>query len=232
MRTGSLTLALVITGTLLAGCGGGDDKDSAKADASPSPSASARAPLAGPTPNGSASAKPSPTSSPTAKPKADVAIGPETAPVKYAKAYCRAIGDNAQAARKLAAARATLAKPGNKTATELQTSVVDDLDGFRADVLKNVNNLRKAGSPKLKDGKKMAAGIRKAYDYIDLVDKALVELAAVDETEAADWAKAAKLIVDDLQDDINERGAEGLREAPESDEFADAVIASKACPSV
>lgn len=218
--------ALICAGLLLAGCADGDDEDSlTRASASPSATAS-------PTATASASATPrvGATSSPTARPTPTSTIGAPTTAAKFAGAYCRAIEDNARAARRIADARVRAENPGGRSQATIERYLVNQLTTFRADVLANVENLRRAGSPDIKDGTKVAAGIRKAYDYLDLVDDALADLDAIDATIPAAYAKAAATVVIDLQKAIAERAAEGLREAPESDEFADAVANTAGCP--
>ncbi|MGQ0466793.1 MAG: hypothetical protein ACT4QG_15885 [Sporichthyaceae bacterium] len=220
----SATAVLAVAGVLLAGCGmGGDDRSAAPESTRTPMRMEVLGPSAGPStpdpkPTEVASARPSP--KPTAR------IGPEVSAAAYADDFCRAILDDRLMAAKLR--KALKPQPAGDSLETMREFYVDALVGVRRAALDLANDLRRAGSPRIADGRELASDVRAAMDYVALVDAARAKLDALDADEPSAFDKAARKILAKLQTDVAAQRAD-IQKAPDSAAFDDAVDASAIC---
>lgn len=218
MHTRSLSMALICAATLLVGCGGDDDAKQADA-----PADTARPQtVAGPSiPRNN----PSPSQTPTAK--AADPIGRPVAAGAYAEDYCQALLDANAADATLR--RKVRAPDAERDGVEsLEKYYVAVLDAARASAIEIATGLRSAGSPRIAAGKELAADVRAALDYVDLVEDARNDLDALATKRPTTYLERAAQIVQKLRTDIRAQRA-ALQKAPDSAVLDDAVDASTLC---
>lgn len=217
MSARSSAAVVTVAGMLLAGCGG-VGKSAAPAPTGTPMLMTVIPPSASPSP--SASSKPKPTPTPS------VRLGADVSAASYADAYCRAILDDRLAGSKL---RKALAPQASGDGLESMRDFYNDhLDTMRAAAVDIADDLRRAGSPRIADGRALASEVRAAMDYVDLVDGAREKLDALVADDPTDFDKAAQRIVKKLAKDVAERRTK-IQSAPDSTAFDAAVDSSAVC---
>lgn len=218
MRTRSLGVALVCTGTLLAGCGGDDAADQA---ASPTGTTTLKT-IAEPTVPRS---RPSPARTRTAK--ADDPIGRPVTASAYADDLCQALLDS-NAADATLRTKLRAPKAARDGVESLRTYYTAMLDTARTSAVEVANDLRRAGSPRIVEGKELAADVRSALDWVDLVEDAQKDLEALEATRPAKYLEQAASVVEKLRTSMREQRAD-VQNAPDSAALDDAVEGSRTC---
>lgn len=220
MHARSSAAVVAVAGMLLAGCGGMGK--SAEAEPTRSPMLMTIVPpSASPSPSRSAKPRPSPT--PT------VRLGADVSAASYADAYCRAILDNRLAGSKLR--KALVPQASGEGLESMREFYNDHIDTMRAAAVDIANDLRRAGSPRIADGRALASDVRAAMDYVDLVDAAREKLDALVADDPSSFDAAAQRIVKKLQKDVAQRRTK-IRSAPDSAAFDDAVDGSAVCSNL